>query len=103
PICRGVNDGAEAVVEDRVILVLAFLGETDFAALLATRKLFIAEIPAARALQDGSAERRHVAYLRRGRMTGGFGQRGRVLPNRRMLRQRRQSHQGTDADGPFVL
>ena len=60
-----MDDRAQPVVEDCVVLVLAFLGIALLAALLAAEGQLIAEIPAARPLEQVPAERRHVADLRR--------------------------------------
>ena len=71
-----MNHGADVVVHDGVVLVLAGVGVTVIAGsvLLLAVEVGGAEVPAARALHDVASEGRHVAHLRSGGVTGGVGQ-----------------------------
>src|SRR5258708_40259682 len=60
-----MNDGADAVVEDRVVVVLAVLREAVGAAFFAAMEILRAEVPAARPLHQIAANGPHVANLRR--------------------------------------
>src|ERR1051325_7184153 len=97
-----MDDGAQAVVEDGVVLVFTVLGITDFAALFAAVELFVAEVPAARALKKIPAERGHVADLGSRRRAGGLRKGGVLLVDDRMLGELRQRDQRADFD-PFVV
>src|SRR6185295_13878219 len=76
---RRVDDRAEAVAEDRVVVVLAVLREAVASALLQAVEVGAAEIPAARALEEVAAERRRLADVRRRGMPRRVGER-RIAP-----------------------
>src|ERR1700733_10527037 len=69
---------AGAVVHDGVVLVLAGMrvAVVARAVLLLAIEIAGAKVPAARALHDVAAKRRHIAHLRRSGVTGSIGQRG---------------------------
>src|SRR5438270_12284658 len=92
-----MNDGAYLVIEDRVILVLALLGEALLASCAPAVELLVAEIPAARTLQQVAADRGHIADVRRGRVQRGIGENFVALPDYRMLGDGGQSHHGPEA------
>ena len=92
-----MHDGADFVIEDRVILVLAILGEALVASLAAAVELLVAEIPAAGTLQQVAADRGHIADVRRGRVQCGIGENLITLADYRMLGDRGQSHHGPEA------
>jgi hypothetical protein len=68
-----VRRGADLVAEDRVERGVAVLREAGGAALLAADEVLGAVVPAARALREVAAERRHRAELRRRGVAGGVG------------------------------
>lgn len=71
-----MNHGADVVVHDGVVLVLAGVGVTVVAGavLLLAVEVGGAEVPAARALHDVASESSHVSHLWSGGVTGGVGQ-----------------------------
>src|SRR5439155_1254046 len=71
--------------------------------LLATMEQLIAEVPAARALKEISAERGHVADLRRRRVPRRLRERAVTLLDRRVIRQFRQRHQRPERQPGFVV
>src|SRR5436305_1669462 len=80
-----------------MILVLAILGEALVASFAPTVELLVAEIPAARTLEQVAAYSGHVADVRRGRVQRGIGENFVALPDYRMLGDRGQSHHGPEA------
>src|SRR3954462_7609270 len=54
------------VIENCVIVILAILGETMFAAFFATLKIFVSKVPPARPLRPISPGRTHISDLGRG-------------------------------------
>src|SRR5882724_4517794 len=93
-----MHDGAGAIVEDGMVLVLTVLGEAVVAAFLAALKIFGAKIPAAWPLRQISANACHVADLRRGSSTGRFRKGQIFFLNPRMLFDLRQRDQRPHAE-----
>src|SRR5690242_10850240 len=87
-----MHDRAYFVIEDSVILVLTLLREALVASLAPAMEVLVAEIPAARTLQQVAANSGHIADVRRGRVQCGIGQNLVALADYRMLRDRGQRH-----------
>ena len=95
---RGMDDHAWMPLrEDRVVLVLAFLGVALPPALQQAVDVLVAEVPAAIALAQAAAERAHVADLRPGDLRGGTCQR-RVGREQPALGDVDELRAGTDGD-----
>src|SRR6185369_2427475 len=98
-----MHDRAYIVVKDGVVLVLPILSKTAIAALAQAMELVAAEVPAAWALQQIPADRRHIANLWRRRLQGCVRQRGITLTDQRMLGDRRQCRHRSDAQPPRLF
>src|SRR5689334_5139796 len=86
------------LAQDRMVLVLAVTGVAFCPAVQPALEETVAEVPAARALEQVPADRRHVPKLRRRGLTDGLGQ-GRVpLADRRMVLDLAQRRQRSDGD-----
>src|SRR4029450_4205512 len=82
-----MNDCADLIAEDSVVVVLSGLREAAVATLLQAMKLLAAEIPATRPLQDVAADGRDVADVRRRGVSCGIGQSGITRANDFVLAQ----------------
>src|SRR2546425_4744272 len=98
-----MNDGAQVVVEDCVILVFALPGVADFTTLLAAVEHLAAEVPAARALQEVAAESGHVADLWRRRRAGGLRQSGVLLDDDGIVGELRQRDERPNREAFIVF
>jgi len=82
---RRVHRIAGPAAEDGVVAVLALARRAVLAAFEPAVDAGIAEVPAARPLQEIAAERREIADLQRGGERGGLGERGVPFAHQRML------------------
>src|SRR5690242_7413796 len=98
-----MHNRAKLIIKDGVILVLAILRKALITTLAQTMEITRAEVPAARTLQQISADRRHVANLRRGGMLGCFGERCVTLAYGFVRMQLRERNQRTDTQAIAVF
>src|SRR4029453_7994330 len=100
---RRVNDRAQLVIEDRVVLVLPGLRVTHTATLPEAMELLAPEIPAPRALQHVSADGRDIAKVRRRGIPGSVGQSGVLRATDFMPTERTERHHRPDMKtGPIL-
>src|ERR1019366_7682926 len=98
-----MHNGAAAMIEDGVVLVLAAKSEAGLAALARTMVVNRAEVPAPRPLQQIAAECRHVADLRARRGARGVSQGCVTFLNDRMVRNIRERDQRAYAQRAVLL